>query len=241
MRFTIRSDDGVEVALRTCRPGGSGDAFLVQSFGWHGTPAPRESPIARGGHDADMFPSSLTQGARTVSLYGHAPFGSSVEATGFARMIAGLVTKRVTVTCEDAGGSLSCDGYVSDDPNPTFYADGKSVGFTLTITCPDPKKYGDEVAFTTSNGLCRVENVGNAPTFPKVHVNGPVTNLKCSLGGQMVKWSGLAAELDIDFRDMIPSSGTIMVDNAFEIPPGVHVVAVTCDGDVSVSVRPAWR
>ena len=69
-----------------------------------------------------------------------------------------------------------------------------------------------------------------------------MTFLHLELGDQGITWNGSAETLDLDFADMQPSSGAIVLDNAFEIPPGQSNIAVSSDGlHVAVTVKSAWR
>ena len=61
------------------------------------------------------------------------------------------------------------------------------------------------------------------------------------MGDQAITWNGSAETLDLDFADMQPSSGAIVLDNAFEIPSGRVALAVACDGEVTITVKSAWR
>lgn len=244
MRFTVTSETtGRSIVLRDQRNENEIGVWLLENgvSGWFGTPAPREDPISRLMSDGDYLPDVLTQGSRIVTLHGYAFFDTTIECAAFVDLVNSFLCQRVTVICDDAHGRRMASGYISDDPSPELFSDEVSLNFTFIITCPDPLKYGEPHKFTPSGGFVMVTNEGNVGTYPTVHVDGPVSRLMLALGDQQVNWTGSADELDIDFRDMQPSSGAIVLDNAFEIPPGRSALSVTSDGRVTVTVKSAWR
>lgn len=244
MRFTVTSETtGRSIVLRDQRNENEIGVLLLEDgvSGWFGTPAPREDPISRLMSDGDYLPDMLTQGSRIVTLHGYAFFDTTIECAAFVDLVNSFLCQRVTVICDDAHGRRMVRGYISDDPSPELYSDEISLRFTLIITCPDPLKYGEPHRFTPSGGFVMVTNEGNVGTYPIVHVDGPVTRLMLALGQQQVNWTGEAEELDIDFRDMQPSAGAVVLDNAFTIPPGRSALSVTSDGRVTVTVKSAWR
>ncbi|MCT6918122.1 MAG: hypothetical protein M3Z49_02795, partial [Bifidobacteriales bacterium] len=64
-----------------------------------------------------------------------------------------------------------------------------------------------------------------------------------SQGGRQVAWQGSADSLDLDFRDMIPSAGELVQEQAFRLPPGSSVIQYTVSpgARLTVTFRPAWR
>lgn len=243
MRFVVYDGEGEAIILASPPNGDSIGVFLLEGGveGWFGSPAPREDVLERTLSDGDYPPSSLTQGARSITLHGIGRFNSSLDAARFRDRLLSIMFKNVVVKGEEPGGSRECEGFVSDDPDPVLMDGDRVVQFSLIVTCPDPKKYGEAHKFRPKNGQVEVINDGNATTWPIVKVDGAVHNLTISHGIQQVKWSGSANGLTIDFRDMSVSSGSISIDNAFEIPPGKTKLTVSTDGDLSVIVRPAWR
>lgn len=243
MRFIVTNDRGQTIVLRDQRNGNEVGVYLLEDGieGWFGTPAPREDPITRSMTDGDLKPHTLTQGSRTVTLHGYGVFGSTIEAGAFIDKVNAMVGCDLTVTCDDGQGRRTVTGYLTDDPTPTLDPSEQTVEFTLIVTCTDPRKYGNAVQYKPEGGWVTVVNEGNAGTYPKVHVEGPVTMLHMEMGDQAITWNGSAETLDLDFADMQPSSGAIVLDNAFEIPSGRVALAVACDGDVTITVKSAWR
>lgn len=243
MRFVLTNGAGRSIVLRDSRNENGVGVYLLEDGvdGWFGTPAIREEPITRNQADGDYMPSTMTQGARIVTLRGYGAFDSTVECAAFCDLLNSFICQSLTLSCEDSHGRRSAKCFISDGPEIDLFPDEQSLQFTIIVTCPDSRKYGNPVTFTPSGGWCMVTNEGNCGSYPIVHVEGHITNMTLKLGDQQVTWTGNAESLDIDFRDMQPSSGAIVMDNAFEIPPGDSALAVTCDGALTVTVKPAWR
>lgn len=243
MRFVLTNGAGRSIVLRDSRNENGVGVYLLEDGvdGWFGTPAIREEPITRNQADGDYMPSTMTQGARIVTLRGYGAFDSTVECAAFCDLLNSFICQSLTLSCEDSHGRRSAKCFISDGPEIDLFPDEQSLQFTIIVTCPDSRKYGNPVIFTPSGGWCMVTNEGNCGSYPIVHVEGHITNMTLKLGDQQVTWTGNAESLDIDFRDMQPSSGAIVMDNAFEIPPGDSALAVTCDGALTVTVKPAWR
>lgn len=246
MRFTVRSDTD-RIVLRNAQGSQTAGWWLPADGvkGWQGTPAVREGVTDGVGHDGDLWPQSMTQGARVVTISGAVCARSTMELARAVDRIDALVGQRLTVTCEDAHGRRSAEGFLSDDPDPRLYPYKRTATFDLVITCPDPRLYGPWVPHRTTGGTVRVANHGTAPSFPRVRATGsPLTALRLSCGGQAVEWRGSAAALDLDLSDLVPSTGSLSQDNAFAIPPGGAAVSVSATGtDATVTIlgRDAWR
>lgn len=212
--------------------------------GWYGSPAPREKPVAGGGMDGDWRPSTLTQGARTVTLKARAMAETSVELARMLDRVSALACRDLTLLVEDESGTRGCSCYVSDVIDPLVYGSRILADFTLILTAPDPYRYGRLLTYRVSDGGVTVDNPGDLPAWPRLEARGHVTALRVHYGGSTVSWSGdVTGVLRLDLRDMLPSAGTVGSDDGFRLPPGRSVVSVAADAgvDVSVAVRPAWR
>lgn len=244
MRFTISDGSGERIVIHDSTDGQRYGYHLAKDGvkGWFGSPQVRESVTAGVGHDGDFWPPSMTQGARTVTVTGYVLADSTMELAREVDRIDGLAGKRLTIACEDAHGTRTATGYLSDDPDPTVYPSEQEAGFSLVITCPDPHRYGPWVAY---EGGGTVANHGNAASWPRVHAEGdPLTRLTLSCGSQSVEWSGSADSLDLDLSDLSVATGTLSQDNAFQVPPGgVRVTVSTAGTSATATVygRDAWR
>jgi hypothetical protein len=211
--------------------------------GWFGAPSVRETPVAKPAGDGAYRPATLTTDYRVVTIRGFIRGLSTIEIGRVCDRLNAMVGKDLVLTVEDVQGPRWTRCYISTDTTPVIQANGTEMTFGLVLTCPDPYRYGAQMAFQASGGIVCVENPGDLPVWPKIHVDGQLQSLTISLGSQSVCWSGDSRGLDLDFTDMIPSAGTVGADDAFTIPPGRSVLAVqTTEGAaVSVSLAPAWR
>lgn len=212
--------------------------------GWNGTPATDAKSERWVGRDGASTPLELTQPARTVTVKGFAVTESDVAAAMAMDRLNDLMGRMLTLSVIDAHGLRTMRGYLSDDPAETLWNWEKHLNFTLIFHCPDPHKYGPEIAFTRDGDAIGVENDGQLPVWPSIHAEGKPTMVKLTYGGHAVQWSGTADSFDLDFADMVPSAGAIGVDDAFQLPPGLSSIGVeTTPKDIPVRaiLRPAFR
>lgn len=217
--------------------------------GWYGAKAAGEEPVSRPQSDGAYWPSRLTAGTRTVTIHAAAICHSSIDLAQLRDGLDMLACRALTLAVEDEHGRRTSECYISDDLEPTILPGHRAATFDIVLTCPDPLKYGPVQSFQASGSTCVVVNGGNAPTWPRIKVTGPVKTLTVRLSDAdadgLVVWQGDAKDgLDLDFRDMIPSSGTVTDDRAFPIPPGTHRLTVetgTTGAKAVLTLRPAWR
>lgn len=239
-RVIVESDDD-SIALIEMRLAMRGAVYLTSLKGL-GAVSPRESGTDIPQQDGEYAPSRLTSGGRNISIGGAVAGCSSIEAADLEDRICALMNQDLMVTVEDAHGRRRYRGWLADDPEPSMFTSQQAFTFTLIIHVPDPLKYGDPLTFPVSNGMARVENPGRASSYPRIRVDGHITSLSLSYGYQSLQWHGDAQLLDLDLRDMLPSSGAVS-GQSFQIIPGSSTVSVaaTAGAAVSVIVLPAWR
>lgn len=209
--------------------------------GLFGTPAYRESFEAMPQMDGEYWPSRLTQQARDITLDCVIRECSSVSAAEARRRINNLWGRRITLRVQDSFGSRHLQCALANDPEPTMYwRAGDGFTFSLVLHAPDPLLYGADHAYTSPNGLLAVDNTGDVPTWPVVSSTN-ATRIALTLDGHRVAWTGDAKPLSLDFRDMLPSQGTVSYDDAFRVPPGRSLIRVDADATVTISIRQAWR
>lgn len=221
-----------------------GTRWSLESMdGWEDTPGVRESPTPRPQMDGGFMPSRLTVDHRVLTIRCIVVTGSSVEAASIETRVNDLMARTLTVTVEDAGGVGSCEGYLSASPSTLLTGTQRALRFSLIITCPDPLKYGSEIVSHGSAGVLLACNPGRLPVWPTVEARGRMTMLTISYAGRKVVWQGDTNRLSLPFADMTPSTGTIVQDDAFRLPPGTSTVqyAVNDGADVDLTIRPAWR
>jgi phage-related protein len=246
MRFTIISDDGNRIVLRDARLNQKGWYLGSTIKNWFGSPAPREDVAESVGRDGDFWPATITQPNRVVTLSGVICAHSALELAQAVDKINGLMGHTLTIESEDAHGVRIATGFLSDDPDPQILGDEDKATFDLIITCPDPHRYGRWSAYSFPfEGTVEVRNNGNVESYPKVKVTQlygqQITYLTLTCSDKTVKWTGNADELTLDLAEMVPSSGTVSIDNAFALQPGINEVKISTDGYATLYTRDGWR
>lgn len=241
MRFTIRPETGKELVLHEKSYVDDVGYWLMSSRlrGWFETPSAREQPTAGATTDGDWWPVRLTQGARVLTIPGLADCESSIEAAKAIDELNALFGQNLEVIGEDARGTRVVTGYLSESPTITVHANHTTFEFDLTITCPDPKKYGELKVSKPVGNYFKVINEGNTNAWPAFDVTG-ATYFRVEVGDKIVSWSG-SGDLHLDFADMQPNVGTVGIDNAFSIVPGTSYIQVATDGEAVCLFRSAWR
>lgn len=244
MRITITNQENHQITLRTLRPTWqNGNIWLTALTGWHDAIGAREQAKDIPQQDGAYWPSRLTAAGRTITISAAADCASSIAFSQLQDRINALSCSQLTILVEDSHGRRTATGWIADNIAYAMLPSERRATFTLILYCPDPLKYGEPQTFTASYGSIAVVNKGTAPSWPRVRVDGRVRMLRLALDDGEVRWEGDADGLDLDFRDMIPSSGTVVKDLAFPIRPGVSnvLVSVSSGARVSMTVRPAWR
>lgn len=248
----VELTDGEHILMfHELRPTMQGSLWLTGKSidGWYGAKGAGEEPVSRPQSDGAYWPSRLTAGTRTVTIHAAAICRSSIHLAQLRDRLNAMACRSLAMAVEDEHGRRTSECYISDDIEPAIVPGRRIATFDIVLTCPDPLKYGPEQSFQAMASACVVVNAGNAPTWPRIQVTGPVKTLKIRLSDTdedgLVVWQGDGKDgLDLDFRDMIPSRGTVTDDHAFPIPPGTHRLTVetgNVDAKAVVMLRPAWR
>lgn len=248
----VELTDGEHILmLHGLRPTMRGSLWLTGKGieGWYGAKSAGEEPVSRPQSDGAYWPSRLTAGTRTVTIHAAAVCRSSIHLAQLMDRLDALACRDLTLAVEDEHGRRTSECYISDDLEPAILPGRGIATFDIVLTCPDPLKYGPVQSFPATAGTCVAVNNGNAPTWPRIKVTGPVKTLTVRLSDGdadgLVVWQGDEKDgLELDFRDMVPSSGTVTDDHAFPIPPGEHRLTVETGNTGATAIlllRPAWR
>lgn len=216
--------------------------------GWYETPGLKgefpDNPVG----DGSLLPLELRQQERTLTIRGFAGPNSSLETGSLIDRLNDLICRPLKVTVFDQQSDRWVHGVIHDGNGMTIYPEGTDLGFSLTLTCTDPLKYGHSSDYPVVNGRARVENTGRVPVFPKVTVSNRIglTFVNVSdMEGHRVNWvaDGTVNNVELDFRRLTPLYGTVTTADLFKVPPGMGTVYVTTDASAlaTVSVVPAWR
>jgi hypothetical protein len=242
MRIELQTDDDT-ITLIDNRLDKHGDGWIRLDGikGLYGATKPRESGLAIPQQHGSYWPSRLTAESRTITLDCLTRRESTIETLDLIDRINDMAYQQITILVYDAKGTRYLTGWLADDPQQTLLERLDAFTFTIILYCPDPMRYGPWIEYPATNGLIRVSNEGNIESWPIVKTNN-VTSLTLSLGAQQVKWAGTSNPMLLNFADMQPSQGTVLVDDAFSVPLRNSVISASYHtGSVSMLVRPAWR
>ena len=230
-----------------------------------------------GGWDATGW-----DGARQINIEGVVLADTPAQAADKADQLGALTARslwRFTVDNVTLG-QRSCMVRIAVGADPDWI-DESSFTYGLSLVAPDPLKYGPDafgqapfvstgsgiglqyplaypldygVPAGVTPGSVTVANVGKAAYWPRLRIDGPVTNPMVSLveTGDWVRYDGTVPagqHLDIDcglrrvtvgdnpvsVRDNVSSSGLWLA-----VPPGGASIAVTADSTSGASTLSVW-
>lgn len=209
--------------------------------GWFSPPAPRYEFANVPHGDGVYVPFVTPLPARTVTVRFAHKGVSSVSAARARDRVAGLARQLVRLVVEDAAGVRECAGVVSTDVT-AVHVSAQVTRFEVTLTCPDPLKYGREFVFVAANGEVDVVFDGTEPVFPVFEFAPAAETVSVEYGGRRLVWSGTVTggRVTVDSRTGRPSRGILTVDEVFMLPPGSSTVEVSGATDLIVKVREAW-
>jgi len=214
---------------------------------WYSPPDSRAELEEDPGNDGAFWPDEYLLTSRTFPIRGGLWTRSSSLSQAAARSrLARLHNRPLRILVEDELGPRWVEGFSRQRPivtRPSIHR----VEFTLFISCPSPLKVGREAPFPVQNGIARVENAGDYPTWPTFRASGLVTVLASEFQGHVFAWAGLSTTgITLDPQTGIVTNGLgdeiggIQVDDVYRIPPGAHEIVVESDAPVTVGVRPGW-
>lgn len=110
--------------------------------GWYGTPDGKWSLTERklGDGAFGLLPEQVTYSSRTVTIGGFALGASRAEVVAGLGALRALAHGVVTLSVADGGAETFARGALSLEVDKGWSA--TSAGFTLTVVCPDPRRYG---------------------------------------------------------------------------------------------------
>lgn len=214
--------------------------------GWYGPPAPKVEAPDLPGMDGAMWPRTVALGARTVTVTVLMPNPSSVSTARGLDEVAGMAGHKLSIVVTDAAGPKEAFGYLADDPHPMMARYDETLAtMALVLYCPDPTKHGRSHTAHVGGSGATVVNEGNAPAYPRIVATGsPVTAFSFTAGPCRVTWSGSATRVEVDTRDMVPTSGTVGVSEGGTVPPGSTRATGSVSGtgaSLQAITRDAWR
>ena len=248
VRVTIETDTdviGIQSPMLDTRYHGW---WLKSIKGWDSPPAADYKPQRRPTADGSYMPTAgqLTTEGRTLELACWTVCESSIAQSNACDRIADLIGRILTIRVTDSAGTRQTSGWITDDPNGTRWRHEENLNFTLVIYCPDPLKYGPPIEYPASTGMITVRNHGPPPVYPILHVTGTPKTVSLTYDGHRITWTlpnTGPVDAKLDLATMIPDTGTITMDDTFQVPPGTHLIRSTTTGNANTSliIRNAWR
>lgn len=145
MTITLTAGDKVLVIGQTIDSPG---LFAEDISGWYGTPDSKVDVTERASGDgAHSVPDDAVLYASRVVTVDVAAYGPSRELLiGEVESIGSMTHRIVTISVDDGGKQTSASGYLTSEMDESH---GKRLyRGTLTIVCPDPRRYGAERTFS---------------------------------------------------------------------------------------------
>lgn len=197
-------------------PDGSGATWTVETApGWFDSPAVRSARIPRATQDGEWDYSPAIEG-RVITLQGRV-FTTSLLALEQAARRFAAVPRKGSLAGLSPFGDLTADVLLEEAPKFDPVTDTTAV-WQLTVVSPDPLLYGPEQFGTTdlqavagtgwvwpavfpvdwgipegaTPGAVQVANAGTRAYWPRLRVDGPVTNPVVQLveTGDWVRYGG---------------------------------------------------
>lgn len=216
--------------------------------GWEGAPATKRSREDRSSaHGSYVVPA--WKSSRLVTLAGTALGSSEAEVEHLRDVLSGLGKRATRLTVQTAAGARWVDGASVEGPIVFERVGGADVAeFEFSLLLPDPFKYGEARAFTSTGTDVQLWHRGNTDAWPVVTVTGSFPN-----GYRIVHQNGSfrvtsalgSGQTDvIDFRRGVVSrngvvqQGVVMAADRKSVPGGgvapMRVEAVTSGSGTAV-------
>lgn len=245
MRFVLMSAKDAIIL----KGGGAGDEIgwtLTGVEGWFGSPDIREEPVKLTMEDGNYFPSTLSQGARQITLSVFTKGKSSLDLEIQLDRLNAMISQKITVIGESAIGCRQCEGFIAEDPAPIINAYGQTASCDIIITCPDPYKYSPIKYRYPIQPTVYIENPGNIAMYPyyKIYSNsGSINEISISCAGKILVWRGAASDVHIDTKNMICTSGYFSSPMLVPIKVGGDNITISADKAFGgeIIAQPAWR
>ena len=134
--------DGGGGAVRLGPPGGAPGLHASGLAGWYGTPDGKWDLTERqlGDGAFAIEPSQVAYSSRTVTVDGYALGRTRAEALSSLAPLGAMAHRLVSIAVDDGVAETYATGALTAEVGKGVR--GGAVTFTLTIVCPDPRRYG---------------------------------------------------------------------------------------------------
>ena len=134
--------EGGGIAARLGPPGGAPGLHASGLAGWYGTPDGKWPLTERqlGDGAFAIEPSQVAYSSRTVTVDGYALGRTRAEALSSLAPLGAMAHRLVSIAVDDGVAETYATGALTAEVGKGVR--GGAVTFTLTVVCPDPRRYG---------------------------------------------------------------------------------------------------
>lgn len=198
--------DGGGGAVRLGPTGGAPGLHASGLAGWYGTPDGKWDLTERqlGDGAFAIEPSQVVYSSRTVTVDGYALGRTRAEALSSLAPLGAMAHRLVSIAVDDGVAETYATGALTAEVGKGVR--GGAVTFTLTIVCPDPRKYGTDTLSATlvpggnadggldlteerlawplawgesaaSHSVATMHNAGTAVAYPTISIRGNIRDV----------------------------------------------------------------
>lgn len=195
--------DGGGGAVRLGPPGGAPGLHASGLAGWYGTPDGKWDLTERqlGDGAFAIEPSQVVYSSRTVTVDGYALGRTRAEALSSLAPLGAMAHRLVSIAVDDGVAETYATGALTAEVGKGVR--GGAVTFTLTIVCPDPRRYGTDTLSATlvpggnadggldlseerlawplawgesaaSHSVATLHNAGTSTAYPTISIRGDI-------------------------------------------------------------------
>ena len=198
--------DGGGGAVRLGPPGGAPGLHASGLAGWYGTPDGKWDLTERqlGDGAFAIEPSQVVYSSRTVTVDGYALGRTRAEALSSLSSLGAMAHRLVSIAVDDGVAETYATGALTAEVGKGVR--GGAVTFTLTIVCPDPRRYGTDTLSATlvpggnadggldlteerlawplawgesasSHSVATLHNAGTSTAYPTISIQGDISDV----------------------------------------------------------------
>lgn len=198
--------DGGGGAVRLGPTGGAPGLHASGLAGWYGTPDGKWDLTERqlGDGAFAIEPSQVVYSSRTVTVDGYALGRTRAEALSSLAPLGAMAHRLVSIAVDDGVAETYATGALTAEVGKGVR--GGAVTFTLTIVCPDPRRYGTDTLSATlvpggnadggldlteerlawplawgesaaSHSVATMHNAGTATAYPTISIRGNIRDV----------------------------------------------------------------
>ena len=177
--------EGGGIAVRLGPPGGAPGLHVSGLAGWYGTPDGKWDLTERqlGDGAFAIEPSRVAYSSRTVTVDGYALGRTMAEALSSLAPLGAMTHRLVSIVVDDGVAETYATGALTAEVGKGVR--GGAVTFTLTVVCPDPRRYGTQAHVAYMNPAASSD-------MGLVYSSSGVLQLPLAYGGETAAGAGTA-------------------------------------------------